>query len=52
MSEVKDTEPGESNQLVSALCEVLEDENFQFGLKSTREAREAAVSLLGWAKKA
>jgi len=48
---VKDTEPGESSQLVSALCEVLKDETFQFASNPAREAREAAVSLFDWASK-
>lgn len=40
------------NQLVKALNEVLEDETFKFNSKVAKEAREAAVLLLDWVKKA
>ena len=43
---------GYSNQLVKALNEVLKDETFKFNSKVAKEAREAAVLLLDWIKKA
>ena len=41
-----------SNQLLKVLHEVLEDETFQFNSRVVKEAREAAVLLLDWIRKA
>ena len=43
---------GDSSQLLKALHEVLEDETFQFNSRVAKEAREAAVLLLDWIRKA
>ena len=43
---------GDSNQLLKALRKVLEDETFQFKSRVAKKAREAAVLLLDWIRKA